>query len=327
MISQDALLALVEQKGPVLPSEIKRETRTDLILSAAMLSNLVGAKKLKISYLKVGSSPLYYAPGQEKELVKYIEKLPEKTRRAVERLRQEIVLRDSELSPLERFSLEEAKDFAEQLAVTIAGQRETFWKWYLASDEEMELKIRSMLTQSMPVHEPKLKVTAPPGTEYHAPEKKPKKKEETTEETAEEIKPEKKQTEKKESTVGRAVKAIQKLITTPSSSINADWQDDTFYLELMQFFEKNSISVKEQECIRKKTEYDFVISIDSPVGILTYYCKAKAKKKLNEGDLSTIFLKAQPKKMPILLLTNGDLTKQAQEMLTGELQGLTVKKI
>ena len=54
--------------------------------------------------------------------------------------------------------------------------------------------------------------------------------------------------------------------------------------------------------------------------------KAKSKKKINEGDLSTIFLKAQSKKMPILLLINADLSKQAQELLEAELHGLTVKK-
>lgn len=335
MISQDALLAIVETKGPVLPVDIKRETRTDLILTSAMLSNLVSAKKVKLTHLKVGSSPLYYVAGQEKDLVNYIGKLPEKVKRAVERLQAEGVLREIMLSPVERFGLQEAKDYAEALVVTVAGQKEVFWKWYLTTDIETEAKIRAMLSPPVqpakPVErvappkpkvvapkqvepmKPRLKVSAPASAEYTAPEKV-------------EVEP-KAKPKKKESKVGKVVKAVQKLISPASEDVNADWQDDPFYMELMTFFKGNNITVKEQDCIRKKSEYDFTIILESPVGALTYYCKAKSKKRLNEGDLSTIFLKAQSRKMPILLLTNGVLTKKAEEMLASELQGLTVKKI
>ena len=94
----------------------------------------------------------------------------------------------------------------------------------------------------------------------------------------------------------------------------------------MKFFQKNSITVIEQTVIRKKSDYEFIIELNSAVGSLTYFCKAKNKKRVSEGDLSSAFVQGQIKKLPVILLAPGELTKQAKE-IAKELKGVAVKKL
>ena len=59
----------------------------------------------------------------------------------------------------------------------------------------------------------------------------------------------------------------------------------------------NSVEVINSEEVRK-SEIDLIIEIKSAMGNLTYFCKAKNKKSVNEGDLSSAYLQAQDKKLP-----------------------------
>jgi hypothetical protein len=79
--------------------------------------------------------------------------------------------------------------------------------------------------------------------------------------------------------------------------------------------------------IRKSSEADYVIKVPSSVGALTYYCKAKSKKKITEGDLSSAFIHGQTRKLPTLFLTNGELTKKARDMLEKEFRGMSVQTL
>ena len=86
--------------------------------------------------------------------------------------------------------------------------------------------------------------------------------------------------------------------------------------------------MQDYEVIRKKSEIDFIIKVPSVVGTLDYYCKAKNKKRVSDGDLSAAFVQGQLKKLPVLMVITGELTKKAQELLNTEFKnGLVVKKI
>ena len=63
------------------------------------------------------------------------------------------------------------------------------------------------------------------------------------------------------------------------------------------------------------------------MGSLSYFCKAKSKKKINDGDLSSFFIQAQMKKMPGLFLTVGELTKKAKDLLDKEFTTVKVKNL
>ena len=139
------VLEIVKVKGPVIPVQISTEIRISILLASAILSGLVSNKQLKISSLKVGSTPLYYAQGQEEKLQGYVKYLHDKEKKAYELLKSLLVLRDKALEPVVRVALRQIKDFASQLHVQAGGDVEVFWKWYLMTNEEAEPLIRKLL--------------------------------------------------------------------------------------------------------------------------------------------------------------------------------------
>ena len=103
---------------------------------------------------------------------------------------------------------------------------------------------------------------------------------------------------------------------------------DEFFEQLTGYLKEKKISIEKYEIVRKKSEIDFILKVPSVVGDLDYYCKAKNKKRISDGDLSAAFVQGQLKKLPVLLLITGELTKKAQELLNTEFKkGLVVKKI
>ena len=77
---------------------------------------------------------------------------------------------------------------------------------------------------------------------------------------------------------------------------------------------------------RKRNEAEYLIRIPSSIGKLEYYCKAKIKKTINDADLDAIFAQGQLLKLPVLLITPGELNKKAKEKLK-EFKSITVKQI
>jgi len=65
---KEKILSIVNQKGPSLPAHIASKTGLSMLFASAFLSELLSEKKIKISNMKVGNSPLYYIPGQESQL-------------------------------------------------------------------------------------------------------------------------------------------------------------------------------------------------------------------------------------------------------------------
>ncbi|MBI1970594.1 hypothetical protein HYS47_02520 [Candidatus Woesearchaeota archaeon] len=144
---REKVLYLVRTKGPLLPVQINKELNTNVLFASAMLSELVDNKQLRLTYLKIGGSPLYYAPGQESKLQQYAKHLPEKELRAYELLQEKKVLRDKDQTPLVRATLREIKDYSVLLEVTSDGRIDLFWKWYLLPSEEAEQLIRLWFEQ------------------------------------------------------------------------------------------------------------------------------------------------------------------------------------
>ena len=109
--------------------------------------------------------------------------------------------------------------------------------------------------------------------------------------------------------------------------IKKEGMGDGFLAGVNKYFSSNNINVVEQTVLRKTSEAEFIIKVPSAVGPLTYFCKAKGKKSINDGDLSSAYFQGQSKKMPVLFLTFGSLTKKAQYMLEKEFKGMHIKRI
>ena len=296
METRDKILEVVKAKGPVLPVQISKEIGSNILMASAHLAELTASNRLKISTIKVGGSPLYYLPGQESMLQRYVTNMNDKEKRAFDLINQSKILRDSEQEPVIRVALREIKDFAFPLNVTHNNNKEIFWKWYLTPNEEAEQLIKERLQiMEKPIERKIEKV------------QKQEIREKIEEKPIEAIK---KETKPKEI---RKYKPRDK--------------EDDFLKDVMKFFEKNNINVISSEIIKKSSEIDFIVEIPSVVGNLQYYCKARNKKKISDSDLSNAYVKGQLKRLPVLVLSPGDLSAKAQEMIGRELNNLTFKKV
>lgn len=321
MDNRDKIIDFVKAKGPVLPVQISKLIGTDIVMASAHLAELTATNKMKISTIKVGGSPLYYLSGQEAMLQKYTAGMNDKEKKAYDLLDKKKILRDSEQEPVIRVALRELKDFAKPLNVKYGGNSEIFWKWYLVSDEEAGKIIKSKLDiiEKEVKEETKIQPEIKKEVQQKQPEIVQKQREFPVEKNTEEKPIEKVQQQLKE--------AIEKPIEKRGRKPKEASKEDEFMKNIMKFFEKNKIIIISTEIIKKNSEFDFIIEIPSVMGNLQYYCKAKNKKRISDSDLSNAYVKGQFKKLPVIVLSPGELSTKAEEMMKKELNNLTFKQV
>lgn len=102
---------------------------------------------------------------------------------------------------------------------------------------------------------------------------------------------------------------------------------DSFFGNIEAYLKSREIIILEKEIIRKNSEVDLIVEIVSKVGPLKYYCKCRNKKRVSDADLSSAYVKGHFKKLPVLFVTPGVLTKKAQEMLAHEFSSITMARM
>ena len=298
-MNEDQVIRIVATKGPIIPIQVVKEIGGNTMFAGAILSQLVGKKRVFVSSVKVGGSPLYYIKGQESRLQDYVKYMNEKDRQAFELLRNSKILRDTEQSPLSRVCLRNIKDFAVPLEVKFGDQTEIFWKWYLLSDENAteiirgQLKIPEKMRAEQKIEE--IKLEEKKETETHIQEF---------------------GQEKKERPRPAEIKAPEKAPEPAPVNINAD----TFLEKIANFLKTKDISIKKAEVKKKASEIELILLVPSAVGQIEYYCRAKNKKSVNDADISAAYVQGQLKKLPAMLLTTGDMTKKARELLSKDIK-------
>ncbi len=301
----DKVRQLVRMRGPVIPSQISKEIGTNILMASAILSELASSSDVKISSVKFGGTPLYYVAGQEAKLQNYIASLPQKEKEAFEQLKSATVLRDSTLEPAIRVALRQIKDFAKSVEASMDGEVVLFWKWYLTPQAEAESAIRKLMGEEEAKPEPAqpMQALAPQSMQPQQTVLVPQ---------PQVVQPASPQVKKQQKP------AAQKLVPAVSTT--------EFSVEIKGFFSRNEIEII-SETAAKKAEAEFIVLLPSPVGKLKYYCVAKGKKTCTDGDISSAIVQGQLNKLPVLLLTKGELTKKAQELLTMEIGAIVIKKI
>jgi len=299
--------------APLLPNTVAKALNSNGILAGAMLSEMVAKGQLKTSALKVGGSPLYYIPGKEEQLLSFSNYLNEKDKRTLALIQEHKVMREKDCDPLVRVSLSIIKDFSKPLVVEYNGIQETFYKYFLVSDEEAKTLIKAQLTSNGANDVLQTKT-----------EETPKNTQEVQEIKKEEVKQAAKQEQKQEKKEIKQEKLQKEEKTEKTKKIETPNGD--FWEQLLGYFSKHNIKINEHTVIKKKTDFDLILDIPSPVGKLTYYCKARSKKKLTDADISSAYVTGQIKKLPIIFITDGELNKKAQE-LASQLKGITVTQL
>jgi hypothetical protein len=319
MFDPQKVIDTIKLNGPVIPSKIAKVLGTDIIMASAVLSELLSSKKIKISKLKVGGSPVYFLPGQENKLENFKNYLNEKDQRTVDLLKQKKVVRDRDVEPLIRVSLREIKDFAVPLQVNVNGQKEIFWKWHLLTNNEAEQVLKSILQppkpeikKEIPKEEPIVKEETP------APKPPAIKKEEPVVQQQETIQKE------IPKPVERKPEPKQEVLIKPKPARKQENKEE-FFRKVKSHFSRKNIKIL-KEISKKRSEEEYIIKIPSQIGELEYYCRAKSKKRISDSDLDAVFAQGQLLKLPIILVTCGELSKKAQEKLK-EFKSIIIKKI
>lgn len=289
---REKILQFIREKGPIIPVEITKHINSNILMASAHLSELSSNGKVKVSNVKIGGSPLYYLPGQEAQLQKFSNNLHEKEKKAYDLLFQKKVLRDNELEPVIRVALRAIKDYAVPLEVNFKDSSEIFWKWYLLTNKEAEELIKPIIKEKEEPIKQEEKIV-----EKEIPKK--------IEETQKKIEP-----------------SIEKRKPVKKEKLDKD----IFLEKISNYFSRNKITLLSKEIIRK-TELDFIVQVPSAVGNLEYYCKAKNKEKVNDADLASAFAQGQLRKLPVLFITNGELTKRAKEILQKDFKGMSTIKV
>ncbi len=292
--ARDQAIEFVEKNGPSLPVQISKVIGSNILMAGAVLSELVERKKLLVSNTKKGGSPYYYIPGQENRLQDIANNLKDKEKEAYEFIKDKKVIRDIEALPWQRIALRMIKDFAVPLNVSFDNKNEVFWKWYLAPEEEVGNIVNSMINKE--VKELKEEII-------------PK---ETIKEEIKEVKQEivEQQTLVEKPKAGRPKKYVKKDV------VKLD-----FFTTLDSYLKDKNIEVIEQKIVKNGKEIDIMGNVPAAIGSLKFFIKVKNKKTISEADLSLAYNEAQSINLPILFLSNGELSKKAKEYLEKNLRG------
>ena len=311
-VKREKVIEIVKKEGPLLPISISKKLEINTTFSGAILSELVNSKLINITTVKVGGSPFYYYPGDERKLESLIVHLNGKDQETVQLLKEKEILRDRDLSPLQRVSLRQVKDYAKQVRVTIDNQDDLFWKWFLLRDDKVKELIGNYLDKKenskeiIELIEPARKETPIPIMQEEIRKQHEEKEAERIKKEKIKIKPEFKTDFRKEE---------------QTSLI----KEEEHYDPLGKFFLDNEIEILQQNIIKKNKEINYLVGLETRIGKSVFFLKYKDKKKINEADLSLAVHEAG--KLPLIILSNGELNNKAKDMINREFRGVIFRKI
>jgi len=276
---KNKILAYLNEKGPALPVTLSSVVQLSLIFTSAILSEMLNIQKIKISHMKIGSSPLYFLPGQEMQLENFIDNLSGVEKTAYLKLKQEKILQDDLQEPAIRVALRSIKDFA----IPFKFQENLYWKYFTIQTSEIQflLKPQASLSQtqsphmSLPSSISQEKSTIPQQLAQQSESKKP----------------------------------LSKVAKKPKPQ-----KSNEFIEHIKSFLEKKDIELL-KEISSDKRELIGKIRINSGFGKLIFLLIAKNKKKLQQSDITLAYQKAIEEKMPCYILAYEEPSKKTLEFL------------
>jgi hypothetical protein len=314
---KDKIISLMRLRGPVLPLDISRSLNTNSIMAGAYLSELVSSKAIKISYLKIGGSPLYYLHDHESKLQDYIRVLKPPEKKAYDLLKEIKILKDNELEPITRVSLQNIKDFAKPIEITFNNKKEKYWKWYLLSNDDLQEVLKNKFQK-----EPKKEELVEKEQEIFQ-EPKGHQQDIKSENKDDQINPK----DIERTPQGQETDVKKQEIKTEENKFIETKTEDQFYNKIINLFNEKKIEILHKEVIKNNSEVEFKILIPTAVGKILYFVVAKSKKRCSDADLSQAYVKTQMNKLPVLFIHSGELTKKANEMLKNEFKIITTYKL
>jgi hypothetical protein len=278
------ILEVLREKGPSIPISVSKEVNLSSLFASAILSEMISNKLIKVSNMKIGSSPLYFIQGQEAQLENFFNYLNFREKEAFSLLKKNEVLNDEKIDPIMRVATRAIKDFAIPIKVNYKGQEKLFWKFHSVEKSQAIEKIKEYL-------EPE-KVKSKEKAEKKSKHKEIKEKEA-------ELQAEQEKT--KETKIELPIKSKKEKITK---------SEGDFLKKIYSYLESIKAVIKE-ETEKKKKSVLFKIEIRTDIGNVPMVLIAKDKKLISDSDIILAGHKSQIEKSAVLLLSSGDLNKKA----------------
>ena len=104
-------------------------------------------------------------------------------------------------------------------------------------------------------------------------------------------------------------------------------EENNVFDSVDKYFQGNEVYVISQDSIRKGKEINFVVDIPTVLGKLRYFVKVRSKKSISDKDIQSAWDEGNKKKLPVLFLTDGSLTKKAEKYLNDNVSGQFLLKV
>ena len=274
---KEKILSTLRQRGPSLPVHIAGATGLSILFASAFLSELFSEKKIKISNMKVGSSPIYFLPGQEHLLENFSQYIKGKEKEAFILLKEKKILKDPEQEPAIRVALRSIKDFA----IPFKKNEEIFWRYFTILESEFE--------------HPKIKSIE------KTPQLEDKKKSEEKVSKKQELNIFGKQEPKKEKQI------IKKKKTVKKKSFKTN---EKFFNKVKEFLSKRNIEISDIEGFSKK-DLTLKVRTNGEEKVLVAY----NKKRVTESDLIKAYKKASELNLQYIVLSLGEPVKKISNFI------------
>tara|TARA_Y100000034_G_scaffold86871_1_gene104152 strand:- start:1575 stop:2438 length:864 start_codon:yes stop_codon:yes gene_type:complete len=135
---KEKIISIFRIRGPSLPVHIASKVGLSILFASAFLSELVSEKRIMISNMRVGSSPIYFIPGQEPMLERFSQHLNNKEKETFLLLKEKKILNDKEQEPAIRVALRSIRDFA----IPFKKDEDIFWRYFTIKESEVRELIK-----------------------------------------------------------------------------------------------------------------------------------------------------------------------------------------
>jgi len=301
------IITLLQNRGPCLPVQISREMRMDTLIISAFLSELIDSKKIIMSNLKVGGTHLYLLSGQEPMLENFQQYLHPKEQEALESLKKNRILKDSQQDPAIRVALRSIKDFS----FSFKKDEDFYWRYLTVTEQEVKDILEPI--------KPEIKISQKEVKEEIKPEVKIELKEEIKESSEVKTSEKKDSNEKKREKIKKPEKDLtlpkfeNPLALKPKEPKPQKIKPKSdFALKVIEFLEKNKFIIIEEKEYKTK-EYNCISQIKTELGPIDFLTQAKDKKTISESDLDLLLRQAQTIPLPALMIYPENLNKKAIE--------------
>jgi len=324
------IVDFLRMRGPSLPIHIAKYLQMNSLFVSAFLSELVDDRRVIVSNMRVGGSPLYLLQGQEPRLDSYHQHLHPKEIEAYLLLKKEGILKDAEQDPAIRVALRAIKDFA----IAFKIDDDIYWRYLVVKETEVmnilnkkpnlnqfeeETKKEERLLELK--KEPEKTQTQRVTLKYkrEEPEKKliiPKEKQRIIQPSIK-VKTREEQTNFENPLIQHELPKTKVIKEKPKSE---------FVINVMNMLQSKNIRIIEEKEYKAK-EYNCISEINSDLGPISFLTQAKDKKSITEEDLKKLLVEAQKIPLPALFIYKGNISKKALEYLKTYSSILKVKSM